>query len=362
MFREYAAAAVCFVTAAALVLTSFCTSGILEKIPAVIAADEETESGASDSSSNKFPSADTSASGLTEGNINNNTDGNTSGIIGGDTDIDTGEYSGSLTLSDIFSGTGESGVTYDSINTLDGSGYAASNTPGNIMYDSRTLPPDETAHNGGSQASSVTTPHFTFTTSNTTTTTRAPVVTTTSKPPVTTKPAVTTTTTKDPPVTTTTTTTTTTTPPVTTTTTPTVTTSPEAATLYDQVFDLVNQIRAEHGLPPFKQLKAVDDAAYTRATEISSYYSHTRPDGRKSSSVLGDYGLFFHYAGENIAAGTSYGDPQKVVDAWMNSTAGHRENILSTKYEYMGVRYYYKIDDPQGYNFYWAQEFYTPFH
>lgn len=160
--------------------------------------------------------------------------------------------------------------------------------------------------------------------------------------------------------TTTTTAATTTTAETTTTTTAATTAVPSAnQALIDQVFDLVNQIRAQHGLPPFKRFVFLDAVADRRAMEISSYYSHSRPDGKKFSTIYAEFGLEYHYAGENIAAG--YPTAQEVVDAWMASTQGHRENILSTKYTYMGVGYSYKANDPERYNYYWTQEFYTPF-
>lgn len=126
----------------------------------------------------------------------------------------------------------------------------------------------------------------------------------------------------------------------------------------EEVFALVNQIRAEYGLDPYQELSSLTDAAVTRAWEISVVYSHTRPDGAKCSSVVTENGLNFSYTGENIAAGQA--SPSEVVSAWMSSTKGHREAILSTDYKYMGVGFYYVPDGNDGYKYYWAQEFYTP--
>ena len=201
-------------------------------------------------------------------------------------------------------------------------------------------------------------------------TTTSPVTTTTTAPPVTTTtttaPPITTATTT-PPVTTTTTappvtTTTTAAPPVTTTTT---TKAPEtqppaqSGDFAEQVFVLVNQIRAEYGLPAYEKLDALTNAAVIRAKEISGHYGHTRPDGRNSYSVIYDVGLDYSATGENIAAGQR--TPQEVVNAWMGSTMGHREAILSSEYRYLGVGCIYLPNDTnQGFGYYWAQEFYTP--
>ena len=53
--------------------------------------------------------------------------------------------------------------------------------------------------------------------------------------------------------------------------------------------------------------------------------------------------------GENIAG--NYASPSAVVNAWMNSS-GHRANILSESYNYIGVGYAYSGGD-----IYWAQLF-----
>ena len=181
------------------------------------------------------------------------------------------------------------------------------------------------------------------TTTSTTTTTSASVTTAT-------------TTTTAAPVPVTKATTTTTSPPVTTTTT---TAAPTpSADLAEQVFVLVNQIRAEYGLPAFKALESLTGAAQKRATEISGYYSHTRPDGTSSYTVIKEYGLNYRSTGENIAAGQM--TAQQVVNDWMGSTMGHREAILSSSYQYMGVGYVALGSDPQGFKYYWTQEFFTP--
>ena len=125
------------------------------------------------------------------------------------------------------------------------------------------------------------------------------------------------------------------------------------------MFRLVNEIREEYGLPAFKRLEPLTDAAQKRAVEISGYYSHTRPNGTNSYTVINEYGLDYRTTGENIAAGQR--TAQQVVNDWMGSTMGHREAILSAEYQYMGVGYV-ALDggDVQGYGHYWTQEFFTP--
>lgn len=85
---------------------------------------------------------------------------------------------------------------------------------------------------------------------------------------------------------------------------------------------------------PFQADSKVQAAAKIRANEILKSFSHTRPDGRAFSTALNEAGATYSGAGENIAKGQR--TPEEVVNAWMNS-AGHRANILNSKYKYLGV-------------------------
>ena len=66
-----------------------------------------------------------------------------------------------------------------------------------------------------------------------------------------------------------------------------------------------------------------------------------------SKNLMKKYGITYRYAGENIAMGQR--TPEEVVKAWMNSE-GHRKNILSPNYNYIGVGYVAQGN-------YWTQEF-----
>ncbi len=120
----------------------------------------------------------------------------------------------------------------------------------------------------------------------------------------------------------------------------------------NKVFDLTNAEREKAGLPKFKKMDEITQMATTRAWELTVTPTHTRPDGQKSSSILN--GMPYSAVGENLAAGQA--TPEEVVSAWMNSEH-HRDNILSTDYEYMGVGYYNV--DGSTYTNYWIQTFYS---
>lgn len=122
------------------------------------------------------------------------------------------------------------------------------------------------------------------------------------------------------------------------------------------MFRLTNIERVKAGLPEFKQMQQLDNAALTRAWECLVQYDHTRPDGSKFSTVLTESGIKWTNAGENIAAGQT--TPQAVVNAWMNSP-GHYANIMNADYVYLGVGFYYDYNSESStpHRYYWSQNF-----
>ncbi|MGG1674830.1 CAP domain-containing protein [Neobacillus sp. NRS-1170] len=134
-----------------------------------------------------------------------------------------------------------------------------------------------------------------------------------------------------------------TTPPATTQTTSTL-------SAYEQkVVDLTNQERAKNGLPALKVDVTLSKMAHEKSRDMSAngYFSHTSPTYGSPFDMMKKYGISYHYAGENIAMGQR--TPEEVVNAWMNSE-GHRKNILSPNYNYIGVGYVSQGN-------YWTQEF-----
>jgi len=99
-----------------------------------------------------------------------------------------------------------------------------------------------------------------------------------------------------------------------------------------------NQRRLQYGMTPFSTFPDLYDAAEVRAAEISSSFSHTRPDGNRCFTVLTQSGLYYSSAAENIAAGQA--TAASAMTAWMNSE-GHRSNILSTKTVHLGAAHFY---------------------
>lgn len=103
-----------------------------------------------------------------------------------------------------------------------------------------------------------------------------------------------------------------------------------------EILRLVNEARAQQGLGALTTTPALTEAAQTRAEELNTLYSHTRPDGTQCFTVLDEKGVTYRAAGENIAMG--YTKAQHVFDGWMNSS-GHRQNILNGDFTQIGVGY-----------------------
>lgn len=113
------------------------------------------------------------------------------------------------------------------------------------------------------------------------------------------------------------------------------------------VLDLVNTERTKAGLNKVTWEPALAKAAEQRAAELTVLRSHTRPSGKKWSTVSS------LAKGENVAGGALY-SAKETVDGWMNSK-GHRENILEPRFTTMGVAV---VEEENGL-YHWAQLFGT---
>lgn len=109
-------------------------------------------------------------------------------------------------------------------------------------------------------------------------------------------------------------------------------------------FELVNAERAARGLSAYVWDDTLELCAQIRATEISSSFSHTRPNNTDFYTVNSD----LMYA-ENLAKG--YADASSLVAGWMNSPT-HAANILDGELATCSIAVY----EVNG-KLYFAQEF-----
>ncbi len=124
----------------------------------------------------------------------------------------------------------------------------------------------------------------------------------------------------------------------------------EESQYVQKIVELVNKERTQVGLSKVTLDNSLKNAAMTRAKEIVTSFSHTRPNGSAFSTVLAEQKISYRGAGENIAWGQA--TPEEVMQGWMNSS-GHRANILNAKFTKIGVGYYKASNGRK----YWSQLF-----
>lgn len=104
----------------------------------------------------------------------------------------------------------------------------------------------------------------------------------------------------------------------------------------EEVVRLTNEKRVANGLSPLVVNQVLSDAARRKGVDMieRDYWAHVAPDGTEPWKFFSDVGYRYKVAGENLAR--DFSNPSSTVDAWMASSS-HRENILSGKYEEIGV-------------------------
>lgn len=103
-----------------------------------------------------------------------------------------------------------------------------------------------------------------------------------------------------------------------------------------KLIELTNQERAKKGRPPLIENEVLDKAAQMKAQNMfeENYWAHFAPSGKSPWDFILGAGYKFTYAGENLAKNFYQSDD--VVAAWIAS-ATHRENLLNSKYQDIGI-------------------------
>lgn len=120
----------------------------------------------------------------------------------------------------------------------------------------------------------------------------------------------------------------------------------EQQAMAQQVLALVNIERAKAN-PPCPALtinESLTKAAqgHSQDMAVTNFFAHANLSGIGPSDRARAAG-FTGLVGENIAAG--YSTANAVMNGWMTSTLGHRENILNCNYREIGIGYYYQAND-----------------
>ena len=102
-----------------------------------------------------------------------------------------------------------------------------------------------------------------------------------------------------------------------------------------QMFNLVNQARAQANVPALKVDMELTKMARIKSQDMidNNYFSHNSPKYGSPFDMMKSFGINFVSAGENIAGNQTV---QAAENALMNSP-GHRKNILSTDYTHIGI-------------------------
>jgi uncharacterized protein YkwD len=134
----------------------------------------------------------------------------------------------------------------------------------------------------------------------------------------------------------------------------------DVAVVENRFLELLNNLRKEVGVSPVSSNDQLKKAANIRAIETEESFSHTRPDGRATFTVLEEPDVDYSYqlAGENLAMGTYY-MAEKEMAEWLfkglKESPGHYENMVKKDFEEVGIGVHYN-----GENLYIVQLFGTP--
>lgn len=120
---------------------------------------------------------------------------------------------------------------------------------------------------------------------------------------------------------------------------------------------------------PLKVLEKLNEIADIRAKEIEKTWGHNRPDGRSFSTIYDEVGFKKgKFVGENVAFTADKPEDLsefvKFAYKHLYDEKAHRENMLNSKYECVGIGYYNAGTMTGDFGelmirSYWSQEFYT---
>ncbi len=103
------------------------------------------------------------------------------------------------------------------------------------------------------------------------------------------------------------------------------------------IIEETNKQRVLEGLPPLSINEKLNESSDIKTQDMIDlqYFEHNSPNGDGVSDLGTKVGYQYVVMGENLALG-NFSSAKEIVDAWMNSP-GHRANILSSKYQEIGV-------------------------
>lgn len=118
--------------------------------------------------------------------------------------------------------------------------------------------------------------------------------------------------------------------------------------LEELIFEKINVLRADLGLGLLASNDTLKQAAHLRAEESAITFSHTRPDGRDTFSVLNqEFSYPYQVVGENLGKATLVNDEEFMAEwlmqGWIDSP-DHYEAMVNGQFAEVGVGAYIEDD------------------
>ncbi len=102
-----------------------------------------------------------------------------------------------------------------------------------------------------------------------------------------------------------------------------------------RMLKLLNDARAQAGLPPLKADPQLTEAARAHSRDMlaKGYFAHQDDDGKRPADRVSAAGVRWAVVGENLALAPTV----DVAHQGLMNSPGHRENILSPQYHRVGI-------------------------
>lgn len=112
------------------------------------------------------------------------------------------------------------------------------------------------------------------------------------------------------------------------------------SSLQTEMLGYINAERTQAGISPLTLDKTMSGGAYLKSQDmaVNGYFSHNSPTYGSPFTMMKGLGISYNMAGENIAKNTSV---KGAHTSFMNS-AGHKANILNSRYQKVGLGFYQK--------------------
>lgn len=106
------------------------------------------------------------------------------------------------------------------------------------------------------------------------------------------------------------------------------------------LLNLINQLRAQNGLPALLSNASLINISRSRSIDMlnRNYFSHSTPEGKTIFNILAENGIRYGCAGENIylCSPASNGSESVILNTWLSSPF-HRDNLLNGEYRQAGM-------------------------